>query len=345
MSNDKIEKFQEILQSLHKDDEKIKDIEQKQNYIQFCIEKLYDKLVDKIKDDNPEEEEEIDSLDEEQIQGLIIMEFIENEQDWFTELQETITVDDIEEFIEEDQFEELKKQLNEEESKESDEQQESSEDETEPEEDSDEEPEPDSILEETGECVEPLKEDLLVDMSGGFQDNQQKKIKQMVLDENDLYDIQEMIIEIGEHLKEEIDQVIEEKEEEQDKDDDEDKDKEPDGTGPHGKGNGPGKGKADGSGLKKKKDDEEKEEEDEKEEITEQEEEIQGLRKDIASYIALSIKNGNSPDYALDDAREVFEGTEIGDIIQQYDIQKIWADTKSVEELEQINNEIEDTSE
>jgi len=40
------------------------------------------------------------------------------------------------------------------------------------------------------------------------------------------------------------------------------------------------------------------------------------LRKDIASYIALSIKNGNSPDYALDDARDVFEGTDIGDIIQ-----------------------------
>ena len=354
MDKDKVTQFQEILSSLHRDEDKISDIEKKQDYLQFCIEKLYDKIVDKLKDEN--DEEEIDSLDEEQLSNLILMEFIDNEKQWFEELQEIIVPDDIAEFVEEDQFEELKKQLEEDTDESTDEEpEEESEEQPEEEPEDNDESEPDSILEETGECVEPLQEDLLVDMSGGFQDNQQKKIKQMVLNEDDLYDIQEMIIEIGENLKDELDRAIEEREEEEEEKDkdkeDEEEDKEdemgrePDGTGPHGKGNGPGKGKADGSGLKKKKDDEE-EDEDEKEEITEQQdEEIPGLRKDIASYIALSIKNGNSPDYALDDARDVFEGTDIGDIIQQYDVQKVWQDTKSLEELEQINIQNETTSE
>jgi len=37
-----------------------------------------------LKDEN--EEEEIDSLDEEQLSGLILMEFIDNEEQWFEEL-------------------------------------------------------------------------------------------------------------------------------------------------------------------------------------------------------------------------------------------------------------------
>lgn len=362
MDKDNIKQFQEILSSLHRDESKISDIEKKQDYLQFCIEKLYDKIVDKLKDEN--EEEEIDSLDEEQLSGLILMEFIDNEEQWFEELQEIIVPDDVAEFVEEDQFEELKKQLEEETYESSDESTDEEPDE-EPEEESEEqpeeepedndEPEPDSILEETGECVEPLQEDLLVDMSGGFQGNQQKKIKQMVLNEDDLYDIQEMIIEIGENLKTELDQVIEEREEEEEQEkekEDEEEDekdemgKEPDGTGPHGRGEGPGKGKADGTGLKKKKDKDEEEDEEDKEEITEQDQDQDNnLRQDIALHIAISIKQGNSPDYALDDARDVFTGQEIEDIIKQYDIQRVWADSKSLEELQQMSDESEITNE
>lgn len=342
MDKDNIKQFQEILSSLHRDENKISDIEKKQDYLQFCIEKLYDKIVDKLKDEN--EEEEIDSLDEEQLSGLILMEFIDNEEQWFEELQEIIVPDDVAEFVEEDQFEELKKQLEEDTDESSDEvtdtepDEEESEEQPEEELEDNDESEPDSILEETGESVEPLQEDLLVDMSGGFQGNQQKKIKQMVLNEDDLYDIQEMIIEIGENLKDELDRAIEEREEEEEEEDE--MGREPDGTGPHGRGEGPGKGKADGSGLKKNKDKDE--EEDDKEEITEQD---NNLRNDIALHIAISIKQGNSPDYALDDARDVFTGQEIEDIIKQYDIQRAWADSKSLEELQQMSDESEITNE
>lgn len=352
MDKDKVTQFQEILSSLHRDEDKISDIEKKQDYLQFCIEKLYDKIVDKLKDEN--DEEEIDSLDEEQLSNLILMEFIDNEKQWFEELQEIIVPDDIAEFVEEDQFEELKKQLEEDTDESTDEEpEEESEEQPEEEPEDNDESEPDSILEETEECVEPLQEDLLVDMGGGFQGDQQKKIKQMVLNEDDLYDIQEMIIEIGENLKDELDRAIEEREEEEEEKDkdkeDEEEDKEdemgrePDGTGPHGRGEGPGKGKADGSGLKKNKDkDEEEDEEEDKEEITEQD---NNLRNDIALHIALLIKQGNSPDYALDDARDVFSGQEIDDIIKQYDIQRVWADSKSLEELQQMSDEFENTNE
>jgi len=37
-----------------------------------------------LKDEN--DEEEIDSLDEEQLSNLILMEFIDNEKQWFEEL-------------------------------------------------------------------------------------------------------------------------------------------------------------------------------------------------------------------------------------------------------------------
>lgn len=331
MDKDKIETFQGILQDIHRDEHYITDLDKKQDYIQFCIDKLYDKIVDTLKEDTSEEE--VDQLDDEQLSGLIVMNFVENQDTWFTELQEMIEPEDIAEFIEEDQFEELKQQL-EMESEENDEEETTD---IVPDEPPDEPIESDDIETEESEeseddteepideqCKKTIKEDLLVDMGNGFQGNQQKKLKQIVIDENDLFDIQEMIIEIGEHLKEEIEQSIGDKnteleeEEESDTNDGEDK-----------------------SDTKKEKKDKEEEEEEEsdKDEITEQswENDTNDLRRDIALHIATMILQGDTPDVALDDARKVFDQQPIDEIIQQYDVQKVWANTKTLDELQQMN--------